>query len=81
MDEEDNALGYFQNNNDYSDKYKDVNAGDDNIYVDNLVCEDIYNSLVIQDISDHYCGPHGFKEVVDKLFQNFIECIMLASGI
>ena len=63
MDKEDNAFGDCQNNNDNSDKYKEINARDDNIFVDNLVWEDIDNNLVIPDISDHYCGPHGCKEV------------------
>ena len=60
----DNSFGDFQNNNDDRDKDKDVNAGYDTIYVDNLVGEYIDNNLVIQDISDHYCGPPGFKEGV-----------------
>ena len=58
LDEEDNAFVYFQNNNDDSEKYKDGNNVDDNIFVDNLVWEDIDNDIVIPDISDHYCGPH-----------------------
>ena len=64
MDKEDNSFVDFQNNNDDSDKYKDGNAGDDTIFVDNLVWEDIENDLAIPDIPDHYCGPHGFKEGV-----------------
>ena len=81
LDEEDNDFVDCQNNNDDSDKYKDGNAGDDTIYVDNLMWEDIDNALIIQDISDHYCGPHGFKEGVEKLFQTVLECIILDSDI
>ena len=75
---EDNAFGYCQNNNDDSDI--DGNSGDDNIYVDNLVWEYIDNTLFIPYISDHYCGPCGFKEDVEKLFQTVLECIMINSG-
>ena len=64
MDKEDNSFVDFQNNNDDSDKYKYGNAGDDTIFVDNLVWEDIENDLAIPDIPDHYCGPNGFKEGV-----------------
>ena len=61
-------------------KEKEGNYSDDNIYVDNLVWEDIDNNIVIKDISYHYCGPHGFKEGAEKLFQNVLEWIMLTSG-
>ena len=62
--EEDNAFGYCQNNNDDSDEDKDWNSGNDTIFVDNLVWEDIDDDIFILDISDHYCGPPGFKEGV-----------------
>ena len=80
MDEEENSFGYCQNNNNDSDKYKDGNYGDDTIFVDNLMWEDIDNNLVIPDIPDHYCGSHGFKEGVENLFQTVIECIVITSG-
>ena len=80
LDREDNAFGDFQNNNYDSDKYKDGNAGDDTIFVDNLVWEDIKNDHVIPDISDNYYGPPGFKEGVEKLFQTVLECIIFTSG-
>ena len=73
MYKEDNDFVDFHNNNDDSYKYKDGNAGDDTIYVDNLVQEDIDNTIVIQDILDHHYGPHGFKEGLDKLFQTVLE--------
>ena len=80
MYKEDNGFVDCHNNNDDSYKYKDGNAGDDTIYVDNLVQEDIDNTIVIQDILDHHYGPHGFKEGVEKLFQTVPECIMITSG-
>ena len=52
MDEEDNAFEDFQNNNYDSDKYEDRNAGNDTIFVDNLVWEDIDYDIVIPDIPD-----------------------------
>ena len=73
LDREDNAFVDFQNNNHDSDKYKDGNSGDDTIFVDNLVWEDIANYIVIPDISDHYCGPHGFKEGAEKLLKTVLE--------
>ena len=72
LDEEDNAFGYFQKNSDNIDKDKDRNAGDDTIFFENLVWEDIGNYLVIPDIPDNYCGTHGLKEGVENLFQTFI---------
>ena len=80
LDEEENLFGDFQNNYYDSDKDKDGNYGDDTIFVDNLVWEDIDNYLVIPYIPDHYCGPHGFKEGVKKLFQTIIEYIMITSN-
>ena len=64
MDEEDNAFGYFQNNNNDSDRYEDGNSGNDIIIVENLVWENIDDDIVIPDIPDHYCGPRGLKESV-----------------
>ena len=61
MDEEKNDFGDFQNNNYDSDKDKDGNSGDDTIFVENSVWEDIDDDIVISDITDNYCGPHGFK--------------------
>ena len=43
--------------------------------------EDIDDDIVIPDIPNHYCGPHGLKEGVEKLFQTFLGLIMLTSGI
>ena len=80
MDKEENSFGYFQNNNDDSDKYKDGNSGDDTIFVDNLVWEDIEDGLVIPYILDHYCGPHGLKEDFQKIFQTVLKFIMISSG-
>ena len=61
MDEEDNAFGYFQNNDGNSDKGKDVNSGGDDILVETLVWEDIDDNIVIIDIPDNYCGPCSLK--------------------
>ena len=80
LDEEDNACVDFQNNNVESEKYEEGNAGDDKKFVDNLVWEDIGNNIVILYIIYHYCGPHGFQELAEKLFQTVIECIMITSG-
>ena len=77
--EEYNAFGDFQNNNDDSDEDEDGNSGHDNIFVGNLVWEDIDNDLVMLYIPEHYCGTHGLKEVVEKLFQTVLECIMLTN--
>ena len=73
MYEEENEFGYCQNNNDDSDKEKYGNTGNDTIFVDNLVWEDIDNDIVITDIPDHYYGPNGLKEGVEKLYKNIIE--------
>ena len=50
-------------------------------FFEKLVWEDIYNDIFIPDMPDHYYGPHGLKEGVEKLFQNVLECIMITSGI
>ena len=42
--------------------------------------EDIDDDIVIPDIPNHYCGPHGLKEGVEKLFQTVLGLIMLTSG-
>ena len=61
LDEKEHAFDDCQNNKDDSDEEKDVNAGNDTIFVDNLVWEDIDNDLVIPDMPYHYCVMHGFK--------------------
>ena len=73
MYEEENEFGYFQKNNDDSDKEKYGNTGNDTIFVDNLVWEDIDNDIVITDIPDYYYGTNGLKEGVEKLYKNIIE--------
>ena len=80
MDEEKNDFGDFQNNNYDSDKDKDGNSGDDTIFVENFVWEDIDDDLVISDITANYCGPNVLKEGTENLFQTVLECIMLTSG-
>ena len=62
MDEDYNAFGDFQNNDDDSDKDKYGNSGDDRIFVDNLVWEDIYGDITIPDLPYHYCSTHGLKK-------------------
>ena len=81
LDEADNAFGDCQNNNDDSDEDEDGNSGNDTIFVDNLVWEDIGYYLVTPYILDHYCGLHVFKEGAEKLFQKNLECIMLTSDV
>ena len=80
LDEEDNIFEYCQNNDDDSDKEKYVNYGDDTVFGKKLVWEDIYNDLVIPDIPDHYCGPHGLKKGTENLFKTVLEYIMVTSG-
>ena len=73
LDKEYNAFVYFQKNNYDSDEYKYVNDGYDNIFVDNLVWEDIDGNIFVLDIPYHYCGTKGFKGGVGKLFQTVPE--------
>ena len=80
LDEEDNIFEYCQNNDDDSDKEKYINYGDDTVFGKKLVWEDIYNDLVIPDIPDHYCGPHGLKKGTEKLFKTVLEYIMVTSS-
>ena len=79
--QEDNDFEDFQNHNYDSDKYKDRNSVNDTNFFDNLVCENTADDLVIPDILDHYCGPHGLKEDFQKIFQTVLECIMITSAI
>ena len=81
MYEEENEFGYFQNNNDDSDKEKYGNTGNDTIFVDNLMWEDIDNDIFIPGIPYHYCGANGLEKGVEKLFQTILECVMLTRGI
>ena len=53
MEKEYNAFVDFQNNNDNSDEDEDRNAGNDTIFVKNLVWEDINDDVVIPDITYH----------------------------
>ena len=73
-------FGDFHNNHEDSDKDEDVNSGNDTIFVENLVWEDIDGGIFMQNIPDHYCVTYGFKEVVENLFQDVLVCIMLTSG-
>ena len=69
---EEKAFGDFHNNDYDVDKDEDGNYGDDTIFVEKLVWEDIDDDIVIPYIPDHYCGPHGLKEGVEKLFQTVL---------
>ena len=60
------------NNDDNSDEDEDGNEGDDTIFVENLVWEDIGNDIVIPYIPDHYCGLHGLEDVMENLFQTVL---------
>ena len=75
LDQEYNTSVDFHNNDDDSEKDKDENknSGYDKFFVDNSMWEYIGNGIVIPYVLYHYCGPHGLKEGVEKLFKNTLE--------
>ena len=61
----------FQPHNNYATDEEDDNDEDEVVKAWEL--ETVTDNLKIPGISDHYSGPHGLKEGVEKIFANIIE--------